>query len=86
MFVLKYFLSQLRKMLILLSSLGPIVKFAHCQQYKSRVFVLLAILGNAQILLWDLMSWAKSTFCGVETKSMLKQTRTTAPKMFAKFG
>ena len=37
-------------------SLGPIVKFAHCQQWWSLVFVLLSIVGNGQILQWDLMS------------------------------
>ena len=36
--------------------LDSIVKFAYCQQYKSRVYVLLAIVGNGHILLWDLMS------------------------------
>ena len=48
------------------------------------MFVLLAIVGNGQTLLWDLMS--KINFFGVETKGMSIQTRNTAPKMFAKFG
>ena len=41
-------------------SLGPIVKFAHCQPFKSRVFVSLAIVGNGQILQWELMSRIKN--------------------------
>ena len=37
-------------------SLGPIVKFSHCQQYKSRVCVLLAIVGTGQNFQWNPIS------------------------------
>ena len=41
-------------------------------------------VGNGQFLQWDLMT--KSTFCGVETKSMFIHTCGGAPKRSAKFG
>ena len=63
----------------------PIVNFTHCQQYRSRVFELLAIFGNGHILQWDQMtkinilrSWDK--------ENMFIHTRGSATKRFAKFG
>ena len=51
MFVLTYFLSQLRKMLILLIR-------SHCKICPLPTIQILraCIVGNGQILLWDLMS------------------------------
>ena len=52
----------------------------NCQQYK-----------HARSYCWQWANFtmemqnAKSTFCGVETKSMFIHTRSTAPKRFAKF-
>ena len=48
-------------------SLGPIVKFAHYRQWRSRVFLLLA-MGK----FYNGTKWTKSTFWGVEIKSMFK--------------
>ena len=67
----------------LFCSVGPIVKFAHCQQTDSTISRV-CIVGDGQILQWDL--WAKSTICGVETKRIFIHTRSSAPKRFAKFG
>ena len=68
-------------------SLVPIVKCAHCRHYNlAFVCCEQCIVGNGHILQWDLINWAKSTFCGVETKSMFIHIRSSAPNMFAKFG
>ena len=89
MYVKTYFLSQLRKMLILLISSYckmctlPTLRshvFVCCEQYKHRNH----IVGNGHILQWELMS--KINILRIETKNVFIHTRSSAPNMFAKFG
>ena len=91
MFVLTYFLSQLRKMLILfIRSHHPIVKPGHCQQYdlaclycSQQTNARDCIVGNVHILQQELMSKINNF---VESKSKFVPTRSSAPKLFGKFG
>ena len=59
----------------------PVILKKCANSDKSRAFVLLA-MGK----FYNGTLKAKSTFCGVESNSMLMHTRLTAPRMFVKFG
>ena len=63
---------------------------SHCKicplaTIRSRVFVLLAIVGNGQILQWDLISKI-NILRSIDKKYVYTHTGISAPKRFAKFG
>ena len=90
MYVQTYFLSQLRKMLILLIS--SYCKMCTLPTLRSRVSVCCEQYKHARSYCWQ---WTHFTMgpneqnqqlCGVETKNMFTHIRSSAPNMSAKFG